>query len=119
SWTEIDEEFEVSVERWIDEVTTTPVAAAVTELVRRVTPAWEQEALARKAIAILGPGVPDIYQGTEWWEDSLVDPDNRRPVDFSRPPDHPKTAMVRTALRVRAEHPEAFGPSGTYTGLPV
>ncbi len=119
SWTEIDEEFEVSVERWIDEVTTTPVAAAVTELVRRVTPAWEQEALARKAIAILGPGVPDIYQGTEWWEDSLVDPDNRRPVDFSRPPDHPKTAMVRNALRVRAEHPEAFGPSGTYTGLPV
>ena len=30
------------------------------------------------------PGVPDVYQGTEVWEDSLVDPDNRRPVDFAR-----------------------------------
>ena len=29
------------------------------------------------------PGVPDVYQGTELWEDSLVDPDNRRPVDFA------------------------------------
>ena len=29
------------------------------------------------------PGIPDIYQGTEVWDDSLVDPDNRRPVDFS------------------------------------
>ena len=28
------------------------------------------------------PGVPDVYQGTEWWDDSLVDPDNRRAVDF-------------------------------------
>ncbi|MEO9327635.1 malto-oligosyltrehalose synthase [Gordonia aurantiaca] len=119
SWTEIDEEFEVSVERWIDEVTTTSIASAITELVRRVTPAWRQEALARKAIAILGPGVPDIYQGTEWWEDSLVDPDNRRPVDFGRPMDHPKAELVRTALRVRAEHPDAFGERGTYVGLPV
>ena len=29
------------------------------------------------------PGVPDIYQGTELWDFSLVDPDNRRPVDFT------------------------------------
>ena len=29
------------------------------------------------------PGIPDVYQGTELWEDSLVDPDNRRPVDFT------------------------------------
>ncbi len=38
--------------------------------------------LAQTAIKLTAPGVPDIYQGTELWELSLVDPDNRRPVDF-------------------------------------
>ncbi|AFR49607.1 malto-oligosyltrehalose synthase [Gordonia sp. KTR9] len=117
TWTEVDEEFETAVENWIGQVTTGDIATAVSELVDRIASAWEQEALARKAIAILGPGVPDIYQGTEWWEDSLVDPDNRRPVDFGRSTDHPKTRLVRDALRVRAAHPDAFGVSGTYERL--
>ncbi|HXV24595.1 MAG TPA: malto-oligosyltrehalose synthase [Alphaproteobacteria bacterium] len=39
--------------------------------------------LAQKSIALAAPGVPDIYQGTELWDFSLVDPDNRRPVDFA------------------------------------
>jgi (1->4)-alpha-D-glucan 1-alpha-D-glucosylmutase len=117
TWTDVDEDFETAVHTWIDQVTTGPVAAEVTELVRRVTSAWEQEALARKAIAILAPGVPDSYQGTEWWEDSLVDPDNRRPVDFGRSLDHPKSHLVRSALTTRAAHPDAFGTAGTYRGL--
>ncbi|PKZ66560.1 malto-oligosyltrehalose synthase [Gordonia terrae] len=117
TWTEIDEEFEAAVEAWIGQVTTGDIAAAISELVDRVASAWEQEALARKAIAILGPGVPDIYQGTEWWEDSLVDPDNRRPVDFGRSTEHPKTELVRDALRARARHADAFGASGTYQRL--
>ncbi|MBM7279415.1 malto-oligosyltrehalose synthase [Gordonia rubripertincta] len=119
TWTEVDEKFEDAIEHWIDQVTTEPIATAVRELVDRTTPAFQQEALARKAIAILGPGVPDIYQGTEWWEDSLVDPDNRRPVDFGRTLEHPKAELVRTALEVRAAHPEAFGASATYDRLPV
>src|SRR5262245_36155027 len=41
-------------------------------------------ALAQTLIKITAPGVPDIYQGTELWDFSLVDPDNRRPVDFAR-----------------------------------
>ncbi|MBD0860126.1 malto-oligosyltrehalose synthase [Gordonia sp. zg691] len=117
TWTDVDEQFEAAVDTWIGQVTTGPIAAAITELVERVRPAWEQEALARKALALLGPGVPDIYQGTEWWEDSLVDPDNRRPVDFGRSLDHPKTELVRTALGVRADRPEAFGAPSTYTRL--
>ncbi|MGW8814212.1 malto-oligosyltrehalose synthase [Gordonia terrae] len=117
TWTEIDEEFEAAVEAWIGQVTSGDIAAAISELVDRVASAWEQEALARKAIAILGPGVPDIYQGTEWWEDSLVDPDNRRPVDFGRSTEHPKTELVRDALRARARHADAFGASGTYQRL--
>jgi (1->4)-alpha-D-glucan 1-alpha-D-glucosylmutase len=38
--------------------------------------------LAQTLIKLTVPGVPDIYQGTELWDFSLVDPDNRRPVDF-------------------------------------
>ena len=40
--------------------------------------------LTQTVIKITAPGVPDFYQGTELWDDSLVDPDNRRPVDFAR-----------------------------------
>ena len=43
----------------------------------------QQAALAQVALLLTCPGVPDIYQGTEVWDSSLVDPDNRRPVDFA------------------------------------
>ena len=39
--------------------------------------------LGQKLVQLTMPGIPDVYQGTELWEDSLVDPDNRRPVDFT------------------------------------
>ncbi len=40
--------------------------------------------LAQTILKLTAPGVPDIYQGAELWDDSLVDPDNRRPVDYAR-----------------------------------
>ena len=40
--------------------------------------------LAQTLLKIASPGVPDTYQGTELWDFSLVDPDNRRPVDYDR-----------------------------------
>ena len=43
-----------------------------------------RERLAQAALKIASPGVPDLYQGTETWALSLVDTDNRRPVDFAR-----------------------------------
>ncbi|MBD7958201.1 malto-oligosyltrehalose synthase [Microbacterium sp. Sa4CUA7] len=45
-------------------------------------PGWSN-ALAAKVLQLTGPGVPDVYQGSELWETSLVDPDNRRAVDFA------------------------------------
>ncbi len=72
------------------------------------------------------PGVPDVYQGTELWDCSLVDPDNRRPVDFARrrellarldggwlPADRAtsgaaKLLVVARALRLRRDRPELF-----------
>ncbi len=92
--------------------------------------------LAQTAIKLTYPGVPDLYQGTELWDLSLVDPDNRRPVDYEvrarllddaedrgaaalhRSDDGlAKLFLVTRALEVRAAHPEAFGESSTYEPL--
>ena len=65
--------------------------------------------------------MPDVYQGTELWEDSLVDPDNRRPVDFTArraalADGHPKLDVVTAALRLRRRRPASL-LSGEYRPL--
>ena len=59
--------------------------------------------LAQVLLKITAPGVPDFYQGTELWDLSLVDPDNRRPVDFAT------RARALADLRARVESGEAGG----------
>ncbi len=49
----------------------------------RISAAGAVNGLAQTLLKLTVPGVPDIYQGTEFWDFSLVDPDNRRPVDFA------------------------------------
>jgi (1->4)-alpha-D-glucan 1-alpha-D-glucosylmutase len=95
--------------------------------------------LAQTLIKLTAPGVPDIYQGTELWALSLVDPDNRRPVDYAtrrrllaeladapleaivRRSDEgmPKLHLIRKALHLRRRRPDWFGPGpdGEYTPL--
>ena len=87
--------------------------------------------LAQTLVKLTAPGVPDIYQGTERWDLSLVDPDNRRPVPHrelegtlselnghtERDGAGSKLFLIRTALAVRARFPAAFGPSSTYEPL--
>ncbi|GAB3700689.1 malto-oligosyltrehalose synthase [Mariniluteicoccus flavus] len=84
-------------------------------------PGWSNS-LAQKLIQLTMPGVPDVYQGTELWEDSLVDPDNRRRVDFDERrrllatteaprvdgSGHAKLWVTTKALRLRRERPELF-----------
>ncbi|MEO5898734.1 MAG: malto-oligosyltrehalose synthase, partial [Ilumatobacteraceae bacterium] len=82
--------------------------------------------LAAKLVQLTSPGVPDVYQGTELWDTSLVDPDNRRAVDFDTrrhmladldagvlPPidetGAAKLLVTSRALRLRRDHPELFG----------
>ncbi|GIW52715.1 MAG: malto-oligosyltrehalose synthase [Gemmatimonadales bacterium] len=55
---------------------------ALDHLVREISPAAFCNSLSRTLIQLTSPGVPDIYQGDELWNFALVDPDNRRPVDF-------------------------------------
>ena len=62
------------------------LVAEIERFVARIAgPGWSNS-LGQKLLQIAGPGVPDVYQGTELFEYSLVDPDNRRPVDWARPP---------------------------------
>ncbi len=93
--------------------------------------------LAQTLLKQTSPGVPDMYQGGELWDLSLVDPDNRRPVDYTlrcrfleelkgmspeaivaRMDDGlPKLWVVQQTLLLRNQHPEWFGPEAAYTPL--
>lgn len=94
-------------------------------------------ALVQELLKLTSPGVPDVYQGSELWDLSLVDPDNRRPVDFTgrtrlldelkgatvgdvraRVDDGlPKLWLIQQALAVRRAIPEAFDERGAYRPL--
>ena len=125
-WAAPDEQFEARMHALIDSAFDNPaVAHEVEQILARVrAPGWSNS-LAAKVIQLTAPGVPDVYQGSELWEDSLVDPDNRRPVDFdlrrryltevdagAQPPidetGAAKLLVTAKALRLRRDHPELF-----------
>ncbi|MCW2823375.1 MAG: treY [Aeromicrobium sp.] len=81
TWTEPDEAFEQQIRDWPARVRET-VGDDVDAFVARITPPGWTNSLSQKLLQLAGPGVPDVYQGTELWDFSLVDPDNRRPVDY-------------------------------------
>ncbi|OZF44730.1 malto-oligosyltrehalose synthase [Rhodococcus sp. 14-1411-2a] len=131
TWTDPDEEFESAVHSWLDAIFDGAVARSMSMLVEKLAPHGHSDALGQKLLNLAGPGIPDVYQGTELWEDSLVDPDNRRPVDYSvrrsmLAASNPaalsvdtgaaKLAVVRSALHVRRERPASF-VGGTYAPI--
>jgi (1->4)-alpha-D-glucan 1-alpha-D-glucosylmutase len=88
SWITPNEKYDQAVARFVEE---TLVGSRSREFLtrfvafqRRITHAGMINSLAQLVLKIASPGVPDFYQGTELWELSLVDPDNRRPVDYAR-----------------------------------
>ena len=104
--------------------------------VERIAAAGAVNALSQALLRVTSPGVPDLYQGTEYWDFSLVDPDNRRPVDFAarqasleadaNPADlltewkdgRVKQALITRALRLRARSGALF-TQGAYVPLRV
>lgn len=83
-WTAPDEAFEADMHALVDAAFDHPeVNRIITGLVDDIETFGRSNSLSAKLIQLTVPGVPDVYQGTELWEDSLVDPDNRRPVDFN------------------------------------
>ena len=118
SWNDPDTAFETAVHAWLDAVMDGPVAAELTSLVTRLDEHARNDALGQKLVALTAPGVPDVYQGTELWEDSLVDPDNRRPVNYRARREalatmgHPKMRVVTAALRLRRDRSASFTDGG-------
>jgi (1->4)-alpha-D-glucan 1-alpha-D-glucosylmutase len=84
TWQHPDEKFETRLREMIDRIYDDPALnAEVAGFAESVTPPGWSNALGQKLVQLTMPGVPDVYQGTELWDFSLVDPDNRRPVDFT------------------------------------
>jgi (1->4)-alpha-D-glucan 1-alpha-D-glucosylmutase len=114
SWNDPDAEFEGSVHSWLDAVLDGPVVRELTNLVIRLESHAENDALGQKLLVLTAPGIPDIYQGTELWDDSLVDPDNRREVDYVarraalKSLQHKKLRVVKAALQLRRARPDSF-----------
>ena len=87
--------------------------------------AGQWNSLVQTALKLTCPGVPDLYQGTELWDLSLVDPDNRRPVDYDErrrvlaEGTSSKLSLVRTLLHLRRARPELFDVDAGYEPLAV
>ena len=126
TWLDPDAGFERGVHAVVDAVfDDVRVAAPLAEFVASIEQFGWSNSLGAKTIQLTAPGVPDVYQGSELWEQSLVDPDNRRPVDFAArrellarldagwlPPVEAsgaaKLLVTSRALRLRRDRPELF-----------
>ncbi|HKO16248.1 MAG TPA: hypothetical protein VJU87_08410, partial [Gemmatimonadaceae bacterium] len=87
SWTEPDAAYEDALAAFVDAVLErgeeSPFLTDVARFVAQIAPRGHWNALARLLLQLTAPGTPDIYRGDELWFFALVDPDNRRPVDYA------------------------------------
>jgi (1->4)-alpha-D-glucan 1-alpha-D-glucosylmutase len=138
SWTAPNAEYERTLQAFIagalaDDEFVTDLRGFVDGL---TTPGWITS-LAQTLLKVTAPGVPDIYQGCDLWDLSLVDPDNRRPVDYGlrqrllgelegaapediwarRDEGLPKLWLIRQALATRSARAAAFDARGAYEPL--
>jgi (1->4)-alpha-D-glucan 1-alpha-D-glucosylmutase len=137
SWVQQNKEFDDALRSFIERVLDSEAFVADLEnFVMRVVHAGRVNSLTQSLLKFTAPGVPDTYQGGELWDLSLVDPDNRRPVDYElrrqmlndlkngmtieeimirMDEGMPKLWVVHTALSLRKVHPEWFGAESGYT----
>ena len=138
SWQSPRAEYEATVRAFVFGAVHDPAFVRSLEaFIRRIDRFARESSLAVTLLKLTAPGVPDIYQGTEVWDHRLVDPDNRRPVDFERlhrqlaqlesetlpvvlrswSSGLPKQWLLARGLRVRREFQAALGPGGSYLPL--
>jgi (1->4)-alpha-D-glucan 1-alpha-D-glucosylmutase len=124
SWATPNEAYEGVCTAYLNRLLTSDAAADlrsdIAGLVRELAPAGAAKSLVQAGLRLTLPGTPDLYQGCEYWDFSLVDPDNRRPVDYERRAQSLqapagdwrdgacKQALVAELLGLRAAHPELF-----------
>jgi malto-oligosyltrehalose synthase len=103
SWVEPDPDYEAALDAFVAAIFApaddAPFLTDVARLVARIAPIGAANTLARVALHLTAPGTPDLYQGDEHWNFTLVDPDNRSPVDYD--------ARIRLL--------EEVGASGTFS----
>ena len=136
SWINPDTEYERSLERFVEQSLANPVFVRdVADMVSRLAHVGLLVGLSQALLKVASPGVPDYYQGTEIWDFSLVDPDNRRPVDYglrasllsslrkntfdllqNLADGRAKLHVIRKGLEVRKQFPALF-QGGKYTPL--
>ena len=140
TWTEPNQAYDSARDAYVARVLgDADLVAAIEGFVAGLVEPGRVNALAQALLQLTVPGIPDTYQGTELWDLSLVDPDNRRPVDFelrrallsevgalsagellARADEGlPKMRVVREALHLRRRRPELFraGTTGAYAPL--
>lgn len=122
TWTHPDQSYETRLTDFVKRALADPAfIEAFENRVRTFIAAGARKSLVQLALKLILPGVPDIYQGTEWADMALVDPDNRRPVDFAQraaaldSPDccpdvfsQTKMELMRHLLALRGEVPQFF-----------
>ncbi|WP_248914846.1 malto-oligosyltrehalose synthase [Pseudomonas moorei] len=140
SWSAPNDAYEQAVERFIQRLLLSPqgdfLRTALGKAVHAIAVPGALNGLAQTLLRMTVPGVPDLYQGNEFWDFSLVDPDNRRPVDYASRqqalqqavnlPDQLanwrdgriKQTLIARTLDLRTEHAELFR-RGTYRALEV
>ncbi|MFT3965251.1 MAG: malto-oligosyltrehalose synthase [Sphingobium sp.] len=126
SWEAPDEGYEARYQALATALLTpgAAFAAAFDDFMAALAPAAEANSLVQTLLRCTVPGVPDLYQGCERADYSMVDPDNRRPVDYAARREaladgtDAKTALIAHLLSLRAERPRLFA-TGRYRPLPV
>jgi malto-oligosyltrehalose synthase len=85
SWSDPNEAYESAAMQFVQHLFANPqgLLGEIADFARRIGPAGAANGLTQAFVKLTSPGMPDIYQGTEYWDLSLVDPDNRDPVDFA------------------------------------
>jgi (1->4)-alpha-D-glucan 1-alpha-D-glucosylmutase len=144
TWVANNKEFEDALRMFIElTLNYAPFLRELQQFVARVQDAGRVNSLTQQLLKHTAPGVPDLYQGTELWDLSLVDPDNRRPVDYAlrkrllcelkrmkvedvaahvmmrADEGLPKMWTIHKALELRRERPDCFGADAEYTPLEV
>ena len=138
SWAAPNDEYEQACRQFLmalfNREQSGPFLDEVVEWVRRIATASVVNSLTQTLLRLTSPGMPDLYQGTEFWDFSLVDPDNRRPVDYATriaqlietdQMEHAgwhrrqlKQPLIHLALTLRARDPDLFA-KGDYVPLQV
>ncbi|WP_437882958.1 malto-oligosyltrehalose synthase [Pseudomonas sp. LRF_L74] len=140
TWNTPNEAYESACRNYLDSLLRTErgheLRSSIAQAVAETAAAGALNSLVQCTLRLTTPGVPDLYQGTEFWDFSLVDPDNRRPVDYSARAEalghlneyaeliqrwrdgHLKQALIHALLSVRKAQPQLFS-QGDYRPLSV